>query len=322
MWNKDILVENFLKVGELESKAIREGFGDEITRLGAENQDIWIVNADLEGSLKVAEFKNRFPERFVQVGVAEQAMAGVGTGLALYGKVPFITSFAAFSPGLNWSQIRLAAMSEANIKIVGSHYGVNVGEDGASAQMLSDIALMRVLPNMHVLSPADYHQAKAAVDYMAHQNGPMYLRVTRSKFPVFTRSTRAFEPTQVLHSGKDVTIVATGSVVYETIQATQLLLDQGIKPELINLAQIKPLVIEPIAMSVDRTKKLIVVEEHQAAAGAGSAVLEALHAAGGNDFEYKHIAMNDKFGESGDGMELMRKYGFHRDNIAKIAQEI
>ncbi|MFW5702998.1 MAG: transketolase family protein, partial [Candidatus Dojkabacteria bacterium] len=170
----------------LESKALRDGFGDEIVELAAENNDIWVVNADLEGSLRVDSFKDKFPERFVQVGVAEQVMAGVGTGLALSGKVPFITSFAAFSPGVNWSQIRLAAMSEANLKIVSSHYGLNAGEDGASAQMLSDIALMRVLPGVTVLSPADYNQTRLAVRWATKHKGMVYIRVTRSKFPIFT----------------------------------------------------------------------------------------------------------------------------------------
>lgn len=188
-----MLLPNWTDESSLEMQAIRSGFGQGIYEVGQKNENVIVLNADLPGSLKVGKFEEAFPNRYMQVGVAEQNMAGIGTGLARAGKIPFITSFAAFSPGLNFSQIRLTAMSHLSYKVVASHYGLNVGEDGASAQMESDIGMMRALPGVTIVNPADYHQAIQAVHAIADRDGLDYLRVTRAKFPVFLEKEAPFE---------------------------------------------------------------------------------------------------------------------------------
>lgn len=323
--NTDILLENIFDGNQLEKKATREGLGDALVEAGKANDAVVVVNADLEGSLKVDKFKEVFPDRFFQVGVAEQNMASVGTGLALYGKIPFITSFAAFSPGLNWSQIRLAAMSHANLKVASSHYGLNVGEDGASAQMLEDIALMRVLPGFTVLCPADYWQAKQAVLTAISHQGPVYLRLTRDKFPVIYKENVpvTLGKANSLTSGDDLTLVTMGSLVYESLKAAEMLSQEGMAVEVIDMQSIKPLDVDTIVQSLRRTKKLLIAEEHQLAGGLGAAVLEALAAYSNEiNFQYRLLAVNDTFGESGPGQSLMQKYGLDRNNIYTLAKSI
>lgn len=320
--NTNLLQPDILEASNLPMKATREAFGEKLLELAAVNEQIVVVNADLEGSLLVDKFKAQFPHRFYQVGVAEQIMAGVGTGLALYGKIPLITSFAAFSPGLNWSQLRLAAMSRANLKVVASHYGLNVGEDGASAQMLEDIALMRVLPHFSVVTPADYTQTLKVMDAVIAHQGPVYLRLTRAKFPVIFRPEAEFrlgEP-QLLASGTDLTIVSSGSMVYEALQTAKSLEEQGIQAEVINIHTIKPFNPKLVTTSLAKTGKLVVIEEHQVAGGLGSALLEALaDFSNQQQFAYKLLGVNDQFGESGNSQELLVKYGLER---TKLAQEI
>ncbi len=309
---------DFANKDNLEMKATREAFGEEIVRIAEENEKVVVVNADLPGSLKLDEFIKKFPDRYIQVGVAEQAMASIGTGLALAGKIPLITSFAAFSPSLNWSQIRLAASTNINLKIISSHYGVNVGEDGSSAQMLEDVALMRVLPNMTVTTPADSNQTKLAlIEVIAHE-GISYLRLTRSKFPVIYEENSSFSLTSANHlsSGDDLTLVATGSTVYEALLAVQELKDKGITVDLFDVHTVKPLDVRQIRESLNKTGKLLVVEEHQIACGLGSAILESLD---DHNFKHKLLGVNDQFGQSGNGMELMQYYGIAADSIAKSA---
>lgn len=302
---------------ELEQSPLRQGFGDALMELAEEFPDLVVLNADLEGSLKVAEFKDKYPKKFFQVGVAEQIMASAGTGLALYGKIPVITSFAAFSPGLNWSQLRLAAMSKANIKVVSSHYGLNVGEDGASAQMLSDVAVMRPLPNFRVYSPGDYNQTKQYFRKAITEDAPVYFRVTRATFPVFMNpKTDLTKPVLTLREGKDLTIAVTGSLTYEALQTAELLSDQyGIEAAVVNVASIKPLPQAEIQSCLAKTGyKLAVIEEHYCAGGLGSAILEELAQ---RPPETLLLGVDDKFGKSGPGEQVIQKYELTRTHFAE-----
>lgn len=258
-----MLLSNWSDETALTKKSIRAGWGEGIVQVARKNPDVVVLNADLPGSLKLEGFIHEFSERYFQVGVAEQNMAGIATGMAHAGKIPFITSFAAFSPGLNFSQIRLAAMSHLPLKVVGSHYGLNVGPDGASAQMESDIAMMRALPDVRVLSPADYNQAIQMVAAMADGAGVDYIRVTRADFPVFLDDTPIeIGKAQKLLEGEDITIIATGSMVYEALQVAQSFIAEGKSVDFLNIHTIKPLDSESIITSVQKTHRVVVIEEH------------------------------------------------------------
>lgn len=259
-----MLLPNWSDENALTKKSIRAGWGEGIVQLARKNSNVVVLNADLPGSLKLEGFIHEFPDRYFQVGVAEQNMAGIATGMAHAGKIPFITSFAAFSPGLNFSQIRLAAMSHLPLKVVGSHYGLNVGPDGASAQMESDIAMMRALPGVRVFSPADYNQAIQLVATMAEGEGVDYIRVTRADFPVFLEPSSPLEigKAQKLLDGEDMTIIATGSMVYEALQVAQEFIAAGKSVDFLNIHTIKPLDRESIIASAQKTGKVVVIEEH------------------------------------------------------------
>lgn len=317
----DFLLDNYLNETNLEKKAIREGFGKGIVEAARENDKVVVLNADLPGSLKLEEFIKEFPDRYIQVGVAEQNMAGIGTGLAHYGKVPFITSFAAFNPGVNFSQIRLATMGHQNLKVVGSHYGLNTGPDGASAQMLEDVAMMKALAGMTLVNPADYTQAMQATKALSNFDGPAYLRVTREKFPVFLREDSDFEigKAQKLLEGDKLTVIATGSIVYEALKVAEQLVSEGITVDFLNIHTIKPLDNEAIIESARKTGKVIVIEEHNIWGGLGESVSRVL---GENSpVKVKCIGVEDKFGESGGMKELWKKYGLDRESlIEKIRQ--
>ncbi|MBD3363333.1 transketolase family protein [Candidatus Dojkabacteria bacterium] len=302
---------------KLEQKALRDGFGEMILKLGKDNKDIIVLNADLPGSLRVKKFEKELPNQFVQVGVAEQNMAGIATGLEIVGKIPFITSFAAFSPGLNFSQIRLAAICKQNIKVVGSHYGLNVGEDGASAQMNSDLGMMKSLAGITIITPADYNQAMQATKLISEMKGPAYLRVTRAKFPVFLKPDSEFEigKAQKLIKGDDLTVIATGSMVYETIQALLPLIEDGLSIDLLNIHTVKPLDKEIILKSAKKTNKVIVVEEHNIWGGLGESVARLLGEK--HPVEIKCIGIKDTFGESGSHRDLWSKYGLDRKSLRK-----
>lgn len=318
----NILKENYKNEKELEQKAIREGFGAGLVSAAEHDENIVVLNADLPGSLKLENFIEKYPKRYFQVGVAEQNMAGIATGLEHYGKVPFITSFAAFSPGLNFSQIRLACLDHQNIKVVGSHYGLNTGPDGSSAQMLSDVAMMKSLAGMTIISPADYNQAIAATQAIAKLNGPAYLRVTRAKFPVFINPEVEFEigKGQLLIEGSDVTVITTGSMVYETLMAATQLVEQGKSIEVINIHTVKPLDEEIIIKSAQKTGKVVVIEEHNIWGGLGESVARVLGEK--HPTPLKLIGMNDQFGESGEHKELWKKYGFDRDSLQNKILEL
>ncbi len=259
-----MLLSNWSDESSLTKKSIRAGWGEGIVQLARRNPNVVVLNADLPGSLKLEGFIHEFPERYFQVGVAEQNMAGIATGMAHAEKIPFITSFAAFNPGLNFSQIRLAAMSHLPLKVVGSHYGLNVGPDGASAQMEADIAMMRALPRVRVFSPADYNQAIQMVAAIAEGSDTDYIRVTRADFPVFLDPAVPVElgKAQKLLDGKDITLIATGSMVYESLQVAQMLIAAGKSVEVLNIHTIKPIDRESIIASAQKTGKVVVMEEH------------------------------------------------------------
>ncbi|HEX9804207.1 MAG TPA: transketolase C-terminal domain-containing protein [Candidatus Dojkabacteria bacterium] len=313
------LLENYKDEDSLEKKAIREGFGKGIVEAAKANEDIVVLNADLPGSLKLGDFEKEFPERYFQIGVAEQNMAGIGTGFATYGKIPFITSFAAFSPGLNFSQIRLAAMGHQNLKIIGSHYGLNTGPDGASAQMNADVAMMKALAGMTIISPADYNQAIQATKAVAEMEGPAYLRVTREKFPVIIDAKSEFKigKAQKFMEGSDITVIATGSIVYESLQASEM---SGASIDFLNIHTVKPLDEEAIIESAKKTGKVIVVEEHNIVGGLGESVARVL--AENHPTKMKLIGVQDTFGESGSQKDLWKKYKLDREYIKSEIQNI
>ncbi|MBP7773979.1 transketolase family protein [Candidatus Gracilibacteria bacterium] len=307
-----MLLSNWSDESALPKKSIRAGWGEGIVQLARKNNSVVVFNADLPGSLKLEGFIHEFPDRYFQVGVAEQNMAGIATGMAHAGKIPFITSFAAFSPGLNFSQIRLAAMSHLPLKVVGSHYGLNVGPDGASAQMEGDIAMMRALPNVRVFSPADYNQAIQMVSAMADGHDVDYIRVTRADFPIFLDPSSSIEigKAQKLLDGKDITIIATGSMVYESLQVAQMLIASGKTVDFLNIHTIKPLDAESITASAQKTGKVVVIEEHNVHGGLGDAVASLLSE--NHPTKLLKIGVQDIFAESGTHRELWTKYGLDR----------
>ncbi len=307
-----MLLSNWSDESALPKKSIRAGWGEWIVQLARKNNSVVVFNADLPWSLKLEWFIHEFPDRYFQVGVAEQNMAGIATGMAHAGKIPFITSFAAFSPGLNFSQIRLAAMSHLPLKVVGSHYGLNVGPDGASAQMEGDIAMMRALPNVRVFSPADYNQAIQMVSAMADGHDVDYIRVTRADFPIFLDPSSSIEigKAQKLLDGKDITIIATGSMVYESLQVAQMLIASGKTVDFLNIHTIKPLDAESITASAQKTGKVVVIEEHNVHGGLGDAVASLLSE--NHPTKLLKIGVQDIFAESGTHRELWTKYGLDR----------
>jgi transketolase len=299
-----------------EKFSTRDGFGAGLLELAKKNKNIVVLTANLAESTRVLEFKEKFPERFFDVGVAEQNLAGIAAGLALEGKIPFITSFAVFSPGRNWEQIRVSiCYNQANVKIIGCHAGLVTGSDGATHQALEDIALMRVLPNMTVVVPADYYEAKKAVKAIADIKGPVYLRLTRPNFSNVTSEKAPFKIGQarVLKTGKDATLIACGEMVAESLRAAELLKKQGFEIEVINCHTIKPLDKKTILTSAKKTGYVITCEDHQIVGGLGGAVAELLSQKLPTPLTI--IGVNDKFGQSGSAEELLNAYGLNASNI-------
>jgi len=302
----------------------RAGYGEGILELGSSNKNIVVLTADLTESTYCHDFAQNFPERFVQVGVAEQNMIGIAAGLALSGKIPFAASYAVFNPGKNWDQIRISVCySQANVKIIGTHAGLSVGPDGASHQALEDIALMRVLPNMTVLSPVDYEEAKKATKEAAKLQGPVYIRLARDKTPTLTTDKTPFEigKMQTWLEGKDVTIIATGPILHEALLAAKEMKEKHkISAEVLNCTTIKPLDKEAIIKSAKKTKKVITLEEHQINGGLGSAVAEIL----AENYPTKMIRMGiqDAFGKSGTYEELKKEYKLTAKDIIKETKKL
>lgn len=300
----------------LESEPIRKGFGRGLLEAGKRWENVVAACADLTDSTQMSLFAKEFPDRFVEIGVAEQNLVTTGSGLAAMGKTPFVSSYAAFSPGRNWEQIRTTiALNDRPVKIIGSHAGVSVGPDGATHQMLEDLALMRVLPNMVVIAPCDSVEAEKATIAMATDKRPNYMRLAREATPVFTTRETPFEIGKacVFHPGEDVSIITTGTMTYQALAAAERLYKDGIDAEVVHVPTIKPLDAETILRSVRKTGAVVTAEEGQIIGGLGGAISELLgeeHPA-----PIKRIGMRDRFGESGSPEQLLEHFGLDAKHI-------
>tara|TARA_R110002073_G_scaffold72537_1_gene177183 strand:- start:160741 stop:161694 length:954 start_codon:yes stop_codon:yes gene_type:complete len=306
-----------------EKKDTRSGFGDGLTELGRTNPNVVALCADLIGSLKMQDFIDENPERFFQVGIAEANMMGIAAGLTIGGKIPFTGTFANFSTGRVYDQIRQSiAYSDKNVKICASHAGLTLGEDGATHQILEDIGLMKMLPGMTVINTCDYNQTKAATIAIADHVGPVYLRFGRPKVPVFMPEDQPFEIGKAIQltEGSDVTIVATGHLVWEALQASEQLEAKGISAEVINIHTIKPLDSDAILKSVAKTGCVVTAEEHNYYGGLGESVARVL--AENQPTPQEFIATQDTFGESGTPDQLMEKYGLNAAAIVKAVEKV
>ncbi len=304
------------------NKDTRSGFGAGLLELGKQNENVVALCADLTGSVKMDAFAKEFPERFFQAGIAEANMIGVGAGLALSGKVAFVGSFAAFATGRVYDQIRQAvAYSETNVKIAASHAGITLGEDGATHQILEDLGLMKMLPGMVVINPCDYNQTKAATIAAGNYYGPVYLRFGRPGVPNFTPEDQVFEIGKAVKmvEGTDVTIFATGHLVWEALQAAEALENEGIKAEVINIHTIKPLDVKAVLESVAKTGAAVCAEEHFIAGGMGESIASTLAMNAPAPVEF--VAINDQFGQSGTPSELMKAYGLDAEHIVEAAKK-
>jgi len=306
-----------------EKKDTRSGFGAGLSELGKSNPDVVALCADLTGSLKMDAFQKEYPERFFQAGIAEANMIGLAAGLATAGKIPFTGTFANFSTGRVYDQIRQSvAYSDKNVKICASHAGLTLGEDGATHQILEDIGMMRMLPNMTVICPADYNQTKQATLAIAKHHGPVYLRFGRPSWPVFIPAEMPFEigKAQVLQDGTDVTIIATGHLVWKSLQAAEMLGEKGISATVINMHTIKPLDAETVIKSVATTGCVVTAEEHQRNGGLGEAIARVL--AAHHPAPMEMVAVNDTFGESGTPDQLLVKYGLDAPDIVSKSLDV
>ncbi len=307
---------------DIEQVPSRNGFGEGLVIAGDENPNVVGLCADLTESTRMEAFKKKYPERFVEIGVAEQNLVTVASGMAHEGKIPFTSSYATFSPGRNWEQIRTTiCYNDQPVKIIGNHTGISVGPDGATHQALEDIAIMRVLPNMIVEVPADAIEAKKATIAIAKNGKPSYLRLSRDKTPVITTENSPYEigKADLLNPGKDVTIIACGSMVYLALKVAKELEDQ-IKVRVINCHTIKPIDTKTILNAAEETGAIVTVEEHQIAGGLGSAVAEVVSES--FPVPIKRIGIEDSFGESGTPAELMKKFGLTEENIKKAVLEV
>jgi transketolase len=305
------------------NKDTRSGFGDGLTELGESNENVVALCADLTGSLKMGEFKKNHPERFFQIGIAEANMIGIAAGMTIGGKIPFTGTFANFSTGRVYDQIRQSvAYSGKNVKICASHAGITLGEDGATHQILEDIGLMKMLPGMTVINTCDYNQTKAATLAIAEFEGPVYLRFGRPKVANFTPENGKFEigKAVLLTEGTDVTIIATGHLVWEALQAAEQLNEKGISAEVINIHTIKPLDEEAILASVKKTGCVVSAEEHNFLGGLGESVSRTLVENFPAPQEF--VATQDTFGESGTPEQLMEKYGLNAEAIVKASEKV
>jgi len=305
------------------NKDTRSGFGDGLTELGRTNKDVVALCADLTGSLKMETFQKENPDRFFQVGIAEANMMSIAAGLTIGGKIPFTGTFANFSTGRVYDQIRQSiAYSGKNVKIAASHAGLTLGEDGATHQILEDIGMMKMLPGMTVICPADYYQTKQATIAAAAHEGPVYLRFGRPSWPIFIPENMPFEigKAQVLTEGNDVTIIACGHLVWIALEAAEKLEAKGIKAEVINMHTIKPLDVDAILKSISKTGCVVTAEEHNILGGLGESVSSVL--VRNNPVPQEFVAVNDSFGESGTPMQLLEKYGLNSDSIVVAAEKV
>lgn len=323
MLNTTLSLSSKIGTDAIVKKPTRDGFGTGAVAAGKENPEVVVLTADLKESTRAEWFEKEFPERFIEVGVAEQNMATVAAGLAAVGKIPFITSYAAFSPGRNYEQIRTTiALNEMPVKVMGMHAGVSVGPDGATHQMLEDIGMMRMLPNMTVLVPADSEEAHKAVVAAASHDGPVYIRFGRSGTPVFTTPETPFAigKAQTLFESTEpkVAFIGAGAVVYEALCAALLLEKEGIGSLVINLGTVKPLDAEAVVAAAKKAGRVIAVEEHQVAGGVGGAIAELL--AEKLPTPIRFAGISDSFGQSGTPDELLAHYGLSKEGIASLAR--
>jgi transketolase len=305
------------------NKDTRSGFGDGIAEAARKNEHIVALTADLAGSLKLNQFMKEFPDRFIQCGIAEANMIGIAAGLTIGGKIPFTTTFANFSTGRVYDQIRQSvAYSNKNVKICASHAGLTLGEDGATHQILEDIGLMKMLPGMTVIVPADYNQTKQATMAIADYEGPVYLRFGRPVWPIFTKPEDEFVigKAQMLSQGTDVSIFACGHMVWQAVQAGIILQEKGISVEVINIHTIKPLDTDAVVRSLSKTRCAVTCEEHNVLGGLGDSIAQT--AARHCPVPIEFIGTNDTFGESGKPMDLLTKYGLAPANIVTAAEKV
>lgn len=311
------------KLTYTEKKDTRSGFGDGLLEAAKKNPNIVGLCADLTGSLKMHGFRKAFPERFFQIGIAEANMMGIAAGMTIGGKIPFTGTFANFSTGRVYDQIRQSiAYSGKNVKICASHAGLTLGEDGATHQILEDLGMMKMLPHMTVINPCDYNQTKAATIAIAEHVGPVYLRFGRPSVPIFTAPDQKFEIGKAIRfiEGKDVSIFATGHLVWHAIEAEAILAEQGISAEIINIHTIKPLDIKAILESVAKTGCAVSAEEHQLNGGLGDSIAQTLVRNAPAPLEM--VGVDDSFGESGPPMDLLKKYGLSTESIVEAAKKV
>ncbi|MBU1118740.1 transketolase family protein [Patescibacteria group bacterium] len=318
-----MLSKNVYNLEKLEQIPTRNGYGEGLVDAGAADENVVVLCADLTDSTRSNMFKERFLDRFIEMGIQEQNMMGVAAGLAMAGKVPFVSSYAVFSPGRNWDQLRVSVCySDANVKIAGAHTGVSVGPDGATHQALEDIAITRVLPGITVIVPCDYNETKKATIAAAKMKGPVYLRFTREKTPVFTTDDTPFEigKALVLREGADVTITAIGPLVHEALLAAHELEKEKISVEVINSHTVKPLDEETLLKSFTKTGAVVTVEEHQIFAGFGGAIAE--FASKNIPVPIEMIGMPDEFGISGEPGELLAHFGMTKKEIKQAVKKV
>lgn len=305
------------------NKDTRSGFGEGLLELAKTNKDVVALCADLTGSLKMDAFQKEVPERFFQVGIAEANMIGMAAGMTVGGKIPYTGTFANFSTGRVYDQIRQSvAYSKKNVKICASHAGLTLGEDGATHQILEDIGMMKMLPNMTVIVPCDFNQTKQATIAIAAHEGPVYLRFGRPVMPIFVKDDAKFEigKADTIIEGTDVTVIACGHLVWKSIEAAKILEQKGISVELINMHTIKPLDVQAVLKSVAKTKCVVTAEEHMINGGLGDSIAQVLiqHAL----VPQEYVGVNDSFGESGNPMELMTKYGIDTQNVVDAVLKV
>ena len=306
-----------------EKKDTRSGFGAGLVEAGKNNTEVVALCADLTGSLKMDAFQKEYPDRFFQIGIAEANMIGIAAGMTIGGKIPFTGTFANFSTGRVYDQIRQSvAYSNKNVKICASHAGLTLGEDGATHQILEDIGLMKMLPGMTVINPCDYNQTKAATIAIAKHKGPVYLRFGRPTVPVFTDPDQNFEigKAWMVNEGTDVSIFATGHLVWKAIEAGEKLAEMGINAEIINIHTIKPLDEQAILTSVAKTRCVVTAEEHNRIGGLGDSIAQVL--AKNDPLPQEYVAVDDSFGESGTPDQLMKKYGLESEDIVRAVQKV
>jgi transketolase len=306
-----------------EKVPTRNGYGDALVEMGKKNKKIMVLCADLKESTRVNDFAEKFPKRYVEIGVAEQNLVTVASGLAAVGKIPFVSSYTAFCPGRCWEQIRTTiCYNNQNVKVIGAHAGISVGPDGATHQALEDLATMRSLPNMIVIVPADYAQTKKATKAIAAYNGPAYMRFARNKTEQMTTAKTPFKigKAQIFQDGKDIALIGAGPMVYECLKAADKLKEKGVSAMVVNLHTIKPLDGATLLAVAKKCKKIITVEEAQITGGLGGAVAEFL----GENYPVpmKRIGVKDRYGESGEPEELLKEFGLSYDNVVREALKL